>query len=90
MQREPALWCLVSAANRASVDLHREPGFAQVSVGASFQGAAFTGGGGRLLRAGLPRLSRHGCGGRRSEGSGQIWAAKAARRPARPTISQAT
>lgn len=51
--RGDAVWCFVSARNRASLDLHRELGFEQVASGASFQGVAFAGGEGWLLRADL-------------------------------------
>ncbi|MFJ6770702.1 GNAT family N-acetyltransferase [Kitasatospora sp. NPDC091257] len=50
-----AVWCFISARNRASLDLHRELGFEQVEVGASFQGIDFAGGEGWLLRADSPR-----------------------------------
>lgn len=54
-ERDSAVWCFISAQNRASLDLHRELGFVQVSVGASFQGIEFTGGEGWLLRADPPQ-----------------------------------
>ncbi|MBY8881205.1 GNAT family N-acetyltransferase [Streptomyces sp. PLK6-54] len=55
-ERDSAVWCLISARNRASLDLHRQLGFVRVLFGASFQGVAFTGGEGWLLRA-APRPS---------------------------------
>ncbi|MFE4974368.1 GNAT family N-acetyltransferase [Kitasatospora sp. NPDC056651] len=57
-ERGSALWCFVSAANRASLDLHRDLGFGEVASGASFQGVEFTGGEGRLLRADRPPAGR--------------------------------
>ncbi|MGW3184209.1 N-acetyltransferase family protein [Kitasatospora sp. NPDC001119] len=54
-ERDSAVWCFISARNRASLDLHRELGFVQVEFGASFQGVGFAGGEGRLLRADRPR-----------------------------------
>ncbi|WP_432190334.1 GNAT family N-acetyltransferase [Streptomyces sp. Tue6028] len=54
-ERDSAVWCFISAKNRASLDLHRELGFVQVTVGASFQGIEFAGGEGWLLRADPPR-----------------------------------
>ncbi|WP_331744726.1 GNAT family N-acetyltransferase [Kitasatospora sp. NBC_01300] len=50
-----AVWCFISARNRASLDLHREVGFDRVAFGASFQGVEFAGGEGWLLRADPPR-----------------------------------
>lgn len=49
-ERDPAIWCFVSARNRASLDLHQELGFDHVMIGSSFQGIAFAGGEGWLLR----------------------------------------
>ncbi|KUN16236.1 MULTISPECIES: GNAT family N-acetyltransferase [Streptomyces] len=54
-ERDSAVWCFISAKNRASLDLHRELGFDQVTVGASFQGIEFAGGEGWLLRAHPPQ-----------------------------------
>lgn len=54
-ERAPAVWCAVSAANRASLDLHRELGFDRVAYGACFQGIRFAAGAGWLLRAAPPR-----------------------------------
>ncbi|MFJ2863538.1 GNAT family N-acetyltransferase [Kitasatospora sp. NPDC087314] len=54
-ERGSAVWCFISARNRASLDLHRKRGFNQVTFGVSFQGIEFTGGEGWLLRAGPPR-----------------------------------
>ncbi|MFE7625797.1 GNAT family N-acetyltransferase [Streptomyces sp. NPDC057509] len=54
-EQDAAIWCVISARNRASLDLHRELGFDHVLIGASFQGVEFTGGEGWLLRAAPPR-----------------------------------
>lgn len=54
-ERDSAIWCFISARNRASLDLHRELGFHHVLFGASFQGVEFTGGEGWLLRADRPQ-----------------------------------
>ncbi|MFJ9775395.1 GNAT family N-acetyltransferase [Kitasatospora sp. NPDC101157] len=54
-ERDSAVWCFISAGNRASLDLHRELGFDHVLIGASFQGVEFTGGEGWLLRADPPQ-----------------------------------
>lgn len=50
-QRDEAVFCFVSAANRASLDLHLELGFSIVSTGSAFQGVEFAAGRGFLLRA---------------------------------------
>ncbi|MFJ9691599.1 GNAT family N-acetyltransferase [Kitasatospora sp. NPDC101183] len=49
--RGEAVWCFVSAGNRASLDLHRELGFERVRSGPAFQGVGFAAGTGWLLRA---------------------------------------
>lgn len=54
-ERDSAVWCFISAKNRASLDLHRELGFVQMMVGASFQGIEFDGREGWLLRADQPQ-----------------------------------
>lgn len=59
-ERDPAVWCFISAENRASLDLHRELGFEQVTSGPSFQGVGFACGEGRLLRAEPARPGRPG------------------------------
>ena len=43
-ERDSAVWCFVSAGDRASLDLHRELGFDQRVFGASFQGIEIAGG----------------------------------------------
>lgn len=52
--REPQVWCFVSAANPASIDLHRALGFEEVRRAPRFQGVAFDCGEGVLLRARRP------------------------------------
>ncbi|WBO64242.1 GNAT family N-acetyltransferase [Streptomyces camelliae] len=54
-ERDSAVWCFIAADNRPSLDLHREFGFRHVRTGASFHGAEFACGEGRLLRADPPR-----------------------------------
>ncbi|WP_370364945.1 N-acetyltransferase family protein [Catenulispora sp. GP43] len=50
-QRAPEVWCFVSAANPASVDLHLALGFVEVRRAPVLQGVAFDCGAGVLLRA---------------------------------------
>ncbi len=54
LERDRYVWCFVSAANRASLDLHRELGFSIVRSGSAFQGVGFAAGDGFLLRASGP------------------------------------
>lgn len=53
-ERAPEVWCFVSAANQASVDLHLALGFAEVRRAPALQGVAFDCGEGVLLRATRP------------------------------------
>lgn len=53
-KRGPEAWCFVSAANRASLDLHHTLGFEEVRRGPSFQGVTYDCGEGVLLRARRP------------------------------------
>jgi ribosomal protein S18 acetylase RimI-like enzyme len=53
-ERDPAVWCFISARNPASLDLHRDLGFERVRAGGAFQGIEFAGGEGWLLRATAP------------------------------------
>ena len=47
------VWCVVNTLNRASLDLHRGLGFAEVRRGPQLAGVAFSGGSGVLLRRDL-------------------------------------
>jgi ribosomal protein S18 acetylase RimI-like enzyme len=48
------LWCLVSARNPASIELHRGLGFREVRRAPALQGVPFDGGEGLLMRAQRP------------------------------------
>jgi len=50
-ERDTYVWCFVSTANRASIDLHRVLGFSVVRSGSSFQGISFDAGTGVLMSA---------------------------------------
>ncbi|MDH6141815.1 GNAT superfamily N-acetyltransferase [Kitasatospora sp. GP30] len=50
-QHDPDVWCFVSAANPASIDMHLELGFTELRRGPQFQGITFSGQEGVLLRA---------------------------------------
>jgi ribosomal protein S18 acetylase RimI-like enzyme len=53
-QRAPEVWCFISAANPASIDLHLAMGFTEVRRSPQFQGITFSDGEGVLLRARRP------------------------------------
>lgn len=52
--RADSAWYIVNPANRASVDLHRQWGFAEVARAATFHTTSFSGGVGLLLQAKRP------------------------------------
>lgn len=52
--RADSAWYIVNPSNQASIDLHREWGFAEVARAAKFHTTSFTGGVGLLLRAKRP------------------------------------
>lgn len=51
--RTDVVWCVVSAANRASLDLHERAGFVEVRRAEALAGVAFAAGEGVLLRCDL-------------------------------------
>ncbi|MBS2536332.1 GNAT family N-acetyltransferase [Catenulispora sp. NF23] len=53
-EREPDVWCFISAANPASIDLHLGLGFVEVRRAPVLQGVPFDCGEGVLLRARRP------------------------------------
>jgi aminoglycoside 6'-N-acetyltransferase I len=52
--RADSAWYIVNPSNRASIDLHRQWGFAEVARAAKFHTTSFTGGVGLLLQAKQP------------------------------------
>jgi GNAT superfamily N-acetyltransferase len=53
-RHDPEVWCFISTANPASIDLHLSMGFTEVRRGPQFQGITFSGSEGVLLRARRP------------------------------------